>query len=98
MNWKERIDQAKKNGHFTIEDEQLANYWDSCAVGELHIFDNIELNYDNPLIYEKQCLILERLDKLGMDFFRNVVLNNVNKTQLIYKEIHKEYDNLRECD
>jgi hypothetical protein len=34
MTWIKRITDAKKRGRFTFKDHHLANWWDSCAIGE----------------------------------------------------------------
>lgn len=34
MNWKKRIERAKKKGKFNATDRELAESWNTCAVGE----------------------------------------------------------------
>ena len=90
MNWKERIEQANKTGYFTTEDITLSDYWNTCAVGELNI-DFSLLDNDNQDKYDNHVVILENLHNMGMEFYKQVILNNIDKTKAIYDLIQIEY-------
>ena len=90
MNWKERIQRANKAGYFTTEDIRLSMDWTTCAVGELEV-DYSLLDNDNQDKYDAQVVILENLHNMGMEFYKQVILNNIDKTKAIYDLIQIEY-------
>ena len=90
MNWKERIQRANRIGYFTTEDISLSMDWTTCAVGELDV-DYSLLDNDNQDKYDNQVVILENLHNMGMEFYKQVILNNIDKTKAIYDLIQIEY-------
>ena len=76
MTWKQRIERARKAKRFTVEDQWLAGYYFSCAVGErLHIPSDVFIEENQPGHDE------------AMQFYHAVRANQIDEAERIYKRI-----------
>lgn len=80
MDWQQRITKAKDTGRFTVGDFDLAQSFQTCAVGE--ICDEVFGFYTMPAPDTK-------VDDLGMLFNRLVRSNDIEGAQLVYNEIQQ---------
>ena len=78
MNWQERIAEAETRGQFTSQDNKLARYWHTCAVGE--IFLPKKISFDFIKTHPK-------LTDLGGDFLGAVLGNKIDAAKAIHKKI-----------
>jgi len=94
LNWKERIELAKKRGKFTKEDEDKSYFFKTCAIGEKYKLDldkNEGLLDDFNIGYFglKETPELDKAELLGIKFYRKVKSNNIKQAQQIYNKIQK---------
>ena len=76
MNWKQRIERAKKKGKFTEDDRIKSSDFFTCAVSE--IIDIREVRF-----------LPEILTKLGFIFKEYVYWNNIPQAEKTYKKIQR---------
>lgn len=89
MNWKDRIERAKKNGNFINDDIYKASNWSSCAISEL------DINSGNDLAFiTKNKNYINDFNDLGMEFFFAVKSHNIARAEEMYNKIHSEYDSI----
>ena len=105
MDWKNRIERAKKNGCFSNDDIHKASNWSSCAISELDSDLNSRL-----VVLSKNKFYIDILSDLGMDFFLSVKAQYIARAEEIYNKfenlfytdtdsffvkIHSEYDSIK---
>jgi len=88
MNWKERIEEAKKVGMFATNDVMAAGSWNCCALGEKYKNDAgvtlVDDKYDDADNLHSHGYVL------GMAFYEAVRDNKIDEAERIYNEIMEE--------
>ena len=82
MKWIKRIDRALKRSRFTTEDDGLASYFHTCAVGE-HIGGGINKICKYPKIRRK------KLRDLAYEFYNEVRGDTPQQALLVYRKIKR---------
>ncbi len=89
--WQDRINQARKRGHFTEEDATLAGRWHSCAVGEL-IFRGKSQRDEHRATRLARALPYN-VESAGVQFSYNVRRNDFDAVQQCYDVIRDYAEN-----
>ena len=88
LNWENRIEMAKKNGYFTVDDRIKARDWSTCAVGEqFNVEDFVCIPYTR---------FIDEIEALGCLFWIHIVNNDIVESEKCFeriKEIKKLIDN-----
>ena len=79
MNWKQRIEEAKVRGKFSVEDKLFVASWSRCAVGEI----NLPISALNDDGSPKDILLCS----LGSSFMIEVRDDNIERASELYEEI-----------
>ena len=83
MKWLTRIRRALKRGHFTEEDESLAENWETCMVSERPRTRHV----GNAQIGEP---VSQRIKTLGMEFYDAVRNDEPEKALELRRQILKK--------
>ena len=86
MTWKQRINNAKKRGGFTLDSKERAEDWRLCAVGEklnLTKEDRVAPEVRKVRRHPKASKLLQ----LGLDFEDAVATHDVKRAERIYEDI-----------
>jgi len=92
LNWKQRIDRAKKEDRFTKKDYKLAGEFNTCALGEkLHLRTRFKYSMDIKGKFRMKYGTYSgtRMYDLGMKFYRFVKDDNIKQAEQIYNKIQK---------
>ena len=81
LNWKKRIEMAKKRGFFSYDDKEKSRHWNTCAVGEQFNIEDIE--YITNEYYEYD------IERLGLDFWIFVKNDQLSEAENCFKKIKK---------
>lgn len=86
LNWKQRIERAKKDHRFTSTDKKLIDGFSSCIIGEYlngaNLFDVIH----KGLVNNDQFILLQ---KLGLQALIAVLQNNPKDLEKIYNTVQR---------
>jgi hypothetical protein len=94
MDWKARIERAKKSGKFTAKDRELAGSFTSCALSEriprLQETEK-ETGFVTNVIQKAAYsdADAEDLEYLGLDFYGAVYDDDPLRAETIYNQMHK---------
>jgi len=94
MNWKIRLERAKKKLGFTKQDKSLSEKFKTCAIGEKLNLKNVivsEYGYNWEKHFRDECGIRKgnEIYQFGVDFYTAIDDGSIVEANRIYKEIQK---------
>lgn len=89
MNWKIRIKEAKKRKKFTTLDTDKSSSFSTCAIGEKFKLSRKSSGWFYYMENKFGLRFTTRTQKLGMDFFKAIVEQNIPRAEKIYNKIQE---------